>query len=99
MPLVLSLPQVGLSLAAGSLSTLSPCVFALWPLVLGGAMQGSRYATVVMGVGMTASFAGIGMLLGALGTARPRPRAGVGVAALGATVRRIPWAWAGRRTW
>jgi cytochrome c biogenesis protein CcdA len=69
MPLVLSLPQVGLSLAAGSLTTLSPCVFPLLPLVLGGAMQGSRFAPVAMGVGMTASFAGIGMLLGALGPA------------------------------
>lgn len=69
MPLVLSLPQVGLSLAAGSLTTLSPCVFPLLPLVLGGAMQGSRLAPVAMGVGMTVSFAGIGMLLGALGPA------------------------------
>jgi cytochrome c biogenesis protein CcdA len=69
MPLVLSLPQVGLSLAAGSLTTLSPCVFPLLPLVLGGAMQGSRFAPVAMGLGMTASFAGIGMLLGALGPA------------------------------
>jgi cytochrome c biogenesis protein CcdA len=37
--------------------------------VLGGALQGSRFAPVAMGVGMTASFAGIGMLLGALGPA------------------------------
>jgi cytochrome c biogenesis protein CcdA len=69
MSIVLSLPQVGLSLAAGSLTTLSPCVFPLLPLVLGGALQGSRFAPVAMGVGMTASFAGIGMLLGALGPA------------------------------
>ncbi len=69
MSLVLSLPQIGLSVAAGGLTTLSPCVFPLLPLVLGGAVQGNRYAPVAMGVGMTGSFALIGMLLGALGPA------------------------------
>lgn len=69
MSIVLSLPQLGLSLAAGSLTTLSPCVFPLLPLVLGGALQGSRLAPVAMGVGMIASFAGIGMVLGAIGPA------------------------------
>ncbi len=67
MTIDLSLPQLGLSLAAGSLTTLSPCVFPMLPLVLGGALQGSRFAPVAMGVGMTISFAGIGMALGALG--------------------------------
>jgi cytochrome c-type biogenesis protein len=69
MSLSLSLPQLGLSLAAGSLTTLSPCVFPLLPLVLGGGLQGSRLAPLAMGLGMMASFAGIGMLLGALGPA------------------------------
>jgi cytochrome c biogenesis protein CcdA len=64
-----SLPQLGLSLAAGSLTTLSPCVFPLLPLVLGGALQGSRFAPLAMGAGMITSFAGIGMVLGALGPA------------------------------
>ncbi|CAM5367786.1 cytochrome c biogenesis CcdA family protein [Eoetvoesiella caeni] len=69
MSVALSVPQMGLSLFAGSLTTLSPCVFPLLPLVLGGALQGNRFAPVAMGVGMIASFAGIGMLLGALGPA------------------------------
>jgi cytochrome c-type biogenesis protein len=69
MSFALSLPQLGLSLFAGSLTTLSPCVFPLLPLVLGGALQGSRFAPVAMGVGMTASFAVIGMALGAIGPA------------------------------
>ena len=69
MSLALSLPQLGLSVAAGSLTTLSPCVFPLLPLVLGGAVQGNRFAPVAMGLGMMASFAAIGMLLGALGPA------------------------------
>lgn len=65
----LSLPQLGLSLAAGGLTTLSPCVFPLLPLVLGGALQRNRLAPVAMGLGMIASFAAIGVLLGALGPA------------------------------
>ncbi|MDE2083183.1 MAG: cytochrome c biogenesis protein CcdA [Burkholderiales bacterium] len=69
MPVALSLPQLGLSLAAGSLTTLSPCVFPLLPLVLGGALQKNRLAPVAMGAGMIASFAAIGMVLGALGPA------------------------------
>ena len=69
MLIALSLPQLGLSLAAGSLTTLSPCVFPLLPLVLGSALQGSRLAPAAMGVGMAVSFAGIGMVLGAVGPA------------------------------
>lgn len=65
----LSLTHLSLSLAAGSLTTLSPCVFPLLPLVLGGAVQANRLAPLAMGVGMAASFAGIGLLLGALGPA------------------------------
>jgi cytochrome c-type biogenesis protein len=61
--------QLGLSLAAGSLTTLSPCVFPLLPLVLGGALQANRFAPVAMGFGMASSFALIGMLVGAAGPA------------------------------
>ncbi|MCU0898792.1 MAG: cytochrome c biogenesis CcdA family protein [Burkholderiales bacterium] len=69
MSVSLSVPQLGLSVAAGSLTTLSPCVFPMLPLVVGGAMQSNRLAPVAMGAGMIASFAGIGMLLGAAGPA------------------------------
>lgn len=69
MSIALSLPQLGLSLGAGSLTTLSPCVFPILPLVLGGALQGNRFAPLAMGAGMIASFAAIGMALGALGPA------------------------------
>ncbi|MDF6609517.1 cytochrome c biogenesis protein CcdA, partial [Escherichia coli] len=62
--LSISLPQLALSVAAGSLTTLSPCVFPVLPLVVGGALQGNRFAPVAMGLGMTASFAGVGMLVG-----------------------------------
>ncbi|EHR71237.1 thiol:disulfide interchange protein [Burkholderiales bacterium JOSHI_001] len=69
MSIALSLPQLGLSVAAGGLTTLSPCVFPLLPLVLGGAVQGHRLAPVAMGLGMMLSFAGIGVVLGAVGPA------------------------------
>ena len=63
----LSLSHLGLSLAAGSLTTLSPCVFPILPLVLGGAVQGNRLAPLAMGSGMAISFALIGLIIGALG--------------------------------
>ena len=65
----LPLTHLALALAAGSLTTLSPCVFPILPLVLGGAVQQNRLAPVAMGIGMAASFAAIGFLLGALGPA------------------------------
>ena len=65
----LPLTHLALSLAAGSLTTLSPCVFPILPLVLGGAVQQNRLAPVAMGIGMATSFAMIGLFLGALGPA------------------------------
>lgn len=64
-----SYSELWLSLAAGSLTTLSPCVFPLLPLVVGGALQGHRAAPIAMGVGMATSFALIGLLVGTLGDA------------------------------
>lgn len=63
----IALGHLGLSLLAGSLTTLSPCVFPLLPLVLGGVVQNNRLAPVAMGLGMATSFALIGIFLGALG--------------------------------
>lgn len=63
------LAHLGLSLVAGSLTTLSPCVFPILPLVLGGAVQANRLAPLAMGLGMAISFALIGIVLGALGPA------------------------------
>jgi cytochrome c biogenesis protein CcdA len=61
--------HLGLSLVAGSLTTLSPCVFPILPLVVGSAVQANRLAPIAMGTGMAASFAAIGLALGALGPA------------------------------
>ncbi|WP_394788627.1 cytochrome c biogenesis CcdA family protein [Rhodoferax sp.] len=62
-----SFADLGLSVAAGSLTTLSPCVFPLLPLVLGGATQRHRAAPIAMGLGMVATFVLLGVLLGVLG--------------------------------
>ena len=64
-----TLAEVGLSFAAGTLTTLSPCVFPLLPLVLGGALQNNRLAPLALGLGMALSFAGIGVLVGTVGEA------------------------------
>lgn len=64
-----AIAQLGLSMAAGSLTTLSPCVFPILPIVVGGAMQENRLAPVFMGIGMVSSFAIMGVLVGALGGA------------------------------
>lgn len=66
---MLSLTELGLSVVAGSLTTLSPCVFPLLPLVLGGATQRHRAAPLAMGAGMAVSFALLGVVLGTLGAA------------------------------
>ena len=58
--------SLALSLLAGSLSTLSPCVLPLLPLVLGAALRRQRSAPLLMGLGMAGSFAAAGMLLGGL---------------------------------
>jgi cytochrome c biogenesis protein CcdA len=63
----LAISHLGLSVLAGSLTTLSPCVFPILPMVLGGAAQGNRYAPLAMGLGMAVSFATIGVIIGALG--------------------------------
>lgn len=62
-----SLLSLSLSWLAGTLTTLSPCVFPLLPLVIGGALQNSRYSPLAMGAGMALSFALIGVVLGGLG--------------------------------
>jgi cytochrome c-type biogenesis protein len=64
-----SLGHLFLALAAGGLSTLNPCVFPLLPLVVGGSLQGHRAGPVFMGLGMVASFALIGLLVGVAGPA------------------------------
>lgn len=64
-----SFGELFLALAAGGLTTLSPCVFPLLPLVVGGSLQGHRAGPLAMGLGMTLSFALIGLIVGIAGPA------------------------------
>lgn len=90
----LAISHLGLSLLAASLTTLSPCVFPILPMVLGGAAQGNRLAPLAMGVGMALSFAGIGVVIGALGPVAYASRRGFHavrdkVLALGDKVKKV----------
>ena len=64
---MISFSEFALSMAAGGLTTLSPCVLPLLPLVVGGATQKNKLAPLFMGTGMVASFTLIGVVLGVLG--------------------------------
>lgn len=52
---------------AGSLSTLSPCVLPLLPVLLGGALQQHRLAPLALAGGLALSFTTIGLFVATLG--------------------------------
>jgi cytochrome c-type biogenesis protein len=60
---------VGLALgyAAGALSTLSPCVLPLLPIILFGALEQHAWGPIALAAGLSASFAGVGIFLASLG--------------------------------
>ncbi|MBX9824768.1 MAG: cytochrome c biogenesis CcdA family protein [Xanthobacteraceae bacterium] len=64
---------IGLALLAGVLSTLSPCVLPLIPIVLGAALGKHRYGPVALAAGLALSFVAIGLFVATIGFA-----AGVG---------------------
>lgn len=55
------------ALLAGILSTLSPCVLPLLPLVLGAAVSGHRFGPVVLAAGLAVSFVAIGLFVATVG--------------------------------
>lgn len=57
-----------LSLLAGGLTTLSPCVLPVLPLITGSALQEHRLGPIAVALGMTVSFVIVGVSLAALGT-------------------------------
>jgi cytochrome c-type biogenesis protein len=65
----LSLATYGLSLAAGGLSTLSPCVLPLIPILLGSAVAAHRFGPYVLALGLAVSFTVVGVFVAALGAA------------------------------
>lgn len=60
---------LALSFLAGTLSTLSPCVLPLLPILLGGAMQQHRLAPAALAGGLAMSFTAVGMFVATLGFA------------------------------
>jgi cytochrome c-type biogenesis protein len=64
----MSAGEFALAIVAGSLTTLSPCVLPMIPLVVGGALQANRAAPLAIGAGLIVSFTVLGVLLGLLGS-------------------------------
>lgn len=56
-----------LALAAGGLSTLSPCVLPLLPILLGTAVAAHRLGAYALGAGLTLSFTVVGVFIATLG--------------------------------
>jgi cytochrome c-type biogenesis protein len=61
--------SLGLSFAAGALSTLSPCVLPLLPIVLASAAAEHRLAPSALAAGLALSFTAIGLFVATLGFA------------------------------
>ena len=59
--------SLGLGLLAGVLSTLSPCVLPLLPLVLGGAAAAHRFGMLALAAGLVVSFVGVGLFVATIG--------------------------------
>jgi cytochrome c-type biogenesis protein len=62
------LASYGLALLAGLLSTLSPCVLPIVPIVLGSAMNAHRRAPIALALGLAISYGMIGTALAWAGT-------------------------------
>jgi cytochrome c-type biogenesis protein len=61
--------SLGLAFAAGALSTLSPCVLPLLPIVLTSAASEHRLAPAALAAGLALSFTAIGLFVATLGFA------------------------------
>ena len=59
----------GLSVIAGILSTLSPCVLPLIPILVGTALAAHRYGPVALASGLALSYALAGVFLATIGLA------------------------------
>lgn len=63
----LSLATLGLSFAAGSLSTLSPCVLPIVPILLATAVAAHRLGSFALAAGLALSFTIVGVVLASAG--------------------------------
>lgn len=62
-----SIATYGLSLLAGVLSTLSPCVLPLVPILVGSAVLAHRWGPFALAGGLTMSFTIVGVLIASVG--------------------------------
>ncbi|MEQ1724169.1 MAG: cytochrome c biogenesis CcdA family protein [Pseudobdellovibrio sp.] len=60
--------QLGLSFLAGLLTTLSPCVLPILPMLMGSAVQKNKKAPLMMIIGLAAAFVVVGFLLSRVGS-------------------------------
>ncbi len=65
----LGIATYGLAVAAGGLSTLSPCVLPLVPILVASAASAHRYGAIALATGLAASFTALGVLLASAGSA------------------------------
>lgn len=65
----LSAASIGFGLLAGILSTLSPCVLPLLPIVLGPAASAHRWGIPALAAGLVVSFVAVGMFVATIGYA------------------------------
>ena len=63
------LTSYGIVLLAGLLSTMSPCVLPIVPILLGSAMNAHRRAPIIVALGLAISYAAIGTTFAWAGTA------------------------------
>ena len=61
--------EIGLALLAGIVSTLSPCVLPLLPIVLGAALIEHRFGPVALAAGLAVSFVVFGLFVATIGFA------------------------------
>jgi cytochrome c-type biogenesis protein len=66
---VAALASLALSYLAGALSTLSPCVLPLLPIILFGSISRHPWGPVALAAGLSASFAVVGTLVASVGFA------------------------------
>lgn len=63
----MAIGSVAFAILAGILSTLSPCVLPLLPIVLGAAVSEHRFGPVALAGGLALSFATIGLFVATIG--------------------------------
>ncbi|MBI3434612.1 MAG: sulfite exporter TauE/SafE family protein [Proteobacteria bacterium] len=59
--------SLGLALLAGLLSTLSPCVLPLLPIVLGAAVGEHRFGPAALAAGLALAYVAVGLLVATIG--------------------------------